>query len=240
MLGSEFRVHPLFWVSCALLGVRYYHDPEGVGVGMFIFWMAAAFMCLLLHELGHVAAARLFGGRPRVFLGGLGGRTLGAEWLSRWRRVVVLLAGPLVTFLIVGVLFAFTAMTFPAWIKERGWGDAVANGWYVLTWCNFCWGVLNLLPLWPLDGGQIACATAEGLAGRRGVSLALLVSVAVAGALTLWDLWAMRTHLTNRYDPRYPLYLEYFSILLVYCFAFWVSSFKALWGGPVPPPDTSA
>jgi Zn-dependent protease len=238
--GTEVRVHPLFWVSSALLGVRYYYDPKGGGVGTFVFWMAAAFVCLLLHELGHVVVARRFGARPRVVLGGLGGRTLGTEGLRRGQRIVVLLVGPLVSFSIVGVLLAITTTPFPTWIKERGWGPAVASGWYVLTWCNFCWGVLNLLPLWPLDGGQIACEAAEGLAGRRGASLALLLSVVVAGGLALCVLWDARQTLTNRYDPRYPLFLGYYCVLLLYCCILGVSGLKALWGAPPLPPDKAA
>jgi Zn-dependent protease len=242
LFGTEFRVHPLFWVSCAALGVRYYHDPDFGGVGTFVFWMAAAFVCLLLHELGHVAAAQCFGARPRVVLGGLGGRTFGTEGLRRGQRALVLLAGPLVTFAIVGVLLAITLLPFPDWARERGWASAVGNGWWVLTWGNLVWGVLNLLPLWPLDGGQVACEAGEGLAGRRGVSLALLLSVVMAGALTLYVLSWAQTHLTERYrfDPHYPLYLGYSLILLLYCFVFWVSGFKALWGAPAPPPDKAA
>jgi Zn-dependent protease len=240
MFGTDVRVHPLFWVSSALLGVRYYHDPEGGGVGMFVFWMATVFVCLLLHEFGHVAVARLFGARPRVGLGGLGGRTLGFGELRRWQRVAVLLAGPLVTFSIVGVLLAITATPFPAALAERGWASAVANGWYVATWCNLVWGVLNLLPLWPLDGGQIAGEAAEGVLGRHGVSLALLLSIGVAGALTLYALGWARAHLVDRYDPHYPLYLGYSGVLLLYCFVFWVSGFKGLWAASPLPSDKSA
>ncbi len=230
--GTEFRVHPLFWVSAALLGVRYYHDPDFGGVGTVFFWMVAAFVCLLLHELGHVAAARLFGARGRVVFGGLGGRSLGLEGLGRWRRVAVLLAGPLTSLLICGLLWAVTYLPFPVALLERGWGPAVANGLFVLWWCNGWWAVLNLLPLWPLDGGRIACEAAEGLLGRRGASLALLLSVVVTAALTLSVLWWARTHLTDRYDPHYTLFLGYALILLVYCFVLWLSGFRALWGPP--------
>jgi Zn-dependent protease len=230
--GTEFRVHPLFWVSAALLGVRFYHDPEGGGVGVFCFWMAAAFVCLLLHEIGHAAAARLFGARGRVVLSGLGGRTLGLGELGRWRRVAVLLAGPLTSLLFCGLLWAVTFVPFPEALRERGWGPAVANGLFILLWGNAAWAVLNLLPLWPFDGGRLACEAAEGLLGRRGPSLALLLSVVVTGVLTLWVLAWARLHLIDRYDPRYPLYLGYSAILLLYCFALWLSSFRALWYAP--------
>jgi Zn-dependent protease len=233
LAGTEFRVQPLFWVSAALLGVWYYHDPDFGGVGFFFLWMGVVFVSLLLHELGHVAAARLFGARGRVILSWLGGRVLGLEGLGRWRRVAVLLAGPLTNFVVGGLLWAVPSVVpFPAFVLEHHWESPVATGLVLLIVVNLSWGALNLLPLWPLDGGRVACEAAEALGGGRATSVALLLSVVVAGLLTLWDLWVLRTHLVNRYDPRYPLYLEYFSILLVYCFALWLSGFRALWSGP--------
>jgi hypothetical protein len=32
------------------------------------------------------------------------------------------------------------------------------------------------------------------------------------------------------FDDRYPVYFTYFCILSVYCYAFWLSAFRALWG----------
>ena len=52
------RVNPLFWLSAAALGVRYYADPVEGGAGFFLFWIAAAFGSVLLHELGRAAVTR--------------------------------------------------------------------------------------------------------------------------------------------------------------------------------------
>ena len=37
-----------------------------------------------------------------------------------------------------------------------------------VMWVNLGWGVLNLLPILPLDGGHIASSVAELVAGRKG------------------------------------------------------------------------
>jgi Zn-dependent protease len=164
--------------------------------------------------------------------------------------VTVLLAGPLTSFLVAGLLWALPAvLPFPAFLRERHWESPVATGLVLLFIVNVVWGALNLLPLWPFDGGRIACEVGEGLLGRSGVVPALVLSLVTVLVLTLGVLWWARTHLTNRYDPRYTLYLGYSLILLLYCFALWLSSFRALWGpapaaaGPGPsagPPEKPA
>jgi Zn-dependent protease len=217
-------------VSAALVGLPFYQDPEYGGVGFFAGWMAAAFVSLVIHALGHLLAARFIGVRVRLSVGGLGDRVLGGEGLGRWRRLGVLLAGPLASFLVVGVVWAIPFAPFPAFLRERGWASPVATGLVVLSWINLWWGLLSLLPLWPLDGGQAACEAGEGLLGRRGVSLALLLSVAITGCLTLWVLLDARLHLLDRFDPRYRLQFTNYCVLLVYCFAFWAAGFRALWG----------
>src|SRR5437016_2491445 len=37
-----------------------------------------------------------------------------------------------------------------------------------LLWINLFWGLLNLLPVWPLDGGQISGEVASALSPRHG------------------------------------------------------------------------
>jgi hypothetical protein len=42
----------------------------------------------------------------------------------------------------------------------------------------------------------------------------------------------MRFNLTNPFDPRYPVHLIFFCVMALYCYAFWLSTFRALWGEP--------
>jgi stage IV sporulation protein FB len=237
--GADFRVHPLFWASSALMGLYYYQHPTDGGVGVFVFWMIAAFVSILLHELGHVFAARLFGVRGRVYVSGLGGWLLNLAELKRWKRVLVLLAGPLTSLLIVALLHAVTLAPLPRFVTERGWTDPIGKGMVMLAEGNFWWGVLNLLPLWPLDGGQAVVEAAEGLLGRRGVALAGLLSVLVTGALTAWMVLEMRLRLINRFDPLFQLHLEEFAVLTVYCFILWIKGFRLLWGDSEPLDETT-
>jgi stage IV sporulation protein FB len=229
LFGVPIRIQPLFWVSSALLGIRYYSDPEGGGVGYFAFWMLAALGSVLLHEYGHVLVGRFFGLRGGIVLGGLGGQTTGLDTLPRrWQRVIVLLAGPLVQLLILAGLWAITAVPFPEALG--GWATAVATAVAMVGRLNAYWALLNLLPLWPLDGGRIACELGEGLLGRRGVAAALWLCLAATAALSVLLVLDLSWRLEFlRYDPRYVLNLQQFGVLLLFCFLLWIRSFRALW-----------
>jgi Zn-dependent protease len=230
--GAAVRVHPLFWAAAAVLGVRYYADPEGGNLGWFLFWMAAALASVLLHELGHVFVGRMFGMRGEVVLSGLGGLTLGIDSLPRrGQRLLVLLAGPLVNALVVAALWGMTCLPFPEALSD--WASVVANGTLILLRVNGYWALLNLAPLWPLDGGRMACEIGEGLFGRRGVAAALILSLAFAGLLALSVMLEMRQRYAYPVGERYFLDQQRLSVLLFFCFLFWLRGFREWWAwGP--------
>jgi stage IV sporulation protein FB len=238
MFGAEFRVRLMFWVSTALLGVYYYQNPDLGGVGPFCFWFAAVLVSLLAHETGHVLVARLFGICPRVVLSGLGGQVFGTETLRGWQRLLVALAGPLMNVLLFGAL---CGIIFQTSLLDRLDVFSRLAIWQLLK-INALWAILNVLPLWPLDGGRLAAEAGEALLGKRGRTLALLTSLAttflLTAAVVVW-MYRRDSPLRNRFDPLYPLYLGYFCILVLYCYALWLSAFRALWGEQAPPGTTT-
>ena len=99
---------------------------------------------------------------------------------------------------------------------------------------NLWWVILNLLPLWPLDGGQLTLEASEALLGRHGAPLAALLSVLVVGLLTIWLGLEMRRRLANHFHPLYRLFVVEFAVLTIYCFILWLKGFRLLWGDPQP------
>ena len=238
MLGGDLRVQLLFWASCILVGVIYYQDPgirdELGGLAAFGLWMGVALVSLLMHETGHILAAHRFGVGVRIVLSGLGGRLFGLDELRLWKKLQIVLAGPLMNGLLFGAAWSITFLPLP-----HVWRVTFAPALWLLMWVNAFWVLLNLLPLWPLDGGRIAVELSEAVLGRRGQTLALLLSLAVTVLLMLFVIGWMRLTLINPFDVHYTIYFVYFCILSLYCYAFWLSTFRALWGNAEPPHRTS-
>ncbi|HTU92277.1 MAG TPA: M50 family metallopeptidase [Gemmataceae bacterium] len=242
MFGSELRIRPVFWASCVLLGLIVFRDPDIGGMGMFWFWIVAVLISLLAHETCHFLAARLFGASIRVVLSGLGGQVHGLDERKRWQRVLILLAGPLGNLLLSVALWVIADPQWnplPIYRLGADWTIFLVNAVKIAWLFNVFWVLLNVLPLWPLDGGRIAVEIGEALLGRYGRIAALLVSLAACLLLSLTVVCWARLGLTDRFDPRYALSLFYFLILSLYCYFFWISAFRALWGDPVPLDESS-
>ena len=133
---------------------------------------------ILLHELGHAFAGRLFGASvSHIELTGLGGVAQFERSLpsSVFARTVIYLAGPAVNLVL---WLGFDALTGEA---VQSGNSMVAMPIAVLAWANFALLVFNLLPAYPLDGGHTLDAWLGALFGsawatRIVASLGLLVA----------------------------------------------------------------
>ncbi len=242
LFGTPVRVGLLYWVASAALGVLYYADPEMATMGWFACWMAAVLASVLFHELGHVLAGRLFGLRGQVVLSWLGGLTTGIDELPRRRqRILVLLGGPLAGALVVAGVWGFTFLPPPpaAWGPDAAFVIAVAAKWLLVV--NVFWTTVNLLPLWPLDGGRVACEIGEALFGPRGVKAALVVCLATVVLLTVLVTATLTLHLNVPFEVplRVPEWVRRTEVsrlwhlecgfFIFYCYLLWVRTIGALW-----------
>lgn len=178
MLGVPVRVHPLFWLVACLLGAPWL---EVRGVGTLLLWIGCMFVSILVHEFGHVIAARSFGNRSHVVLYAFGGLAIpdGVPY-RRWQRVVIYLAGPAAGF----VLYGIARVVAPYVLAEvqEVW---VIDLFTMVFFMNLFWGLLNLLPIWPLDGGQVSRELFSAASARNGLRLSLGVSFLLAAVLAL-------------------------------------------------------
>ncbi len=172
-LGSiPVRVHPWFWLTMLLLGGNF-REPRVV-----MLWILVAFVSVLVHELGHALAGMAFGLAPQIDLHGMGGTTswITGKELGHGKSIVVSLAGPL----------AGMALGLAVWLaQERGWSPSnpyVALGAEITRTVNISWSILNLVPLLPLDGGNVMRSVLQILTRGRGEKPARVVSVVVAVA----------------------------------------------------------
>jgi Zn-dependent protease len=144
------------------------------------------FAIVLLHEFGHVFAARRMGGTAdEIIMHPLGGFALAAPPRRAWPHFVTAAGGPAVNVVLCivcgGLLYALTG-AFP-W-RPFFLGRAVDVGafadvaFYVYWIYQVSWMLLlfNLLPIYPLDGGQMLQAA---LWPKLGYFRSMLVSCSI-------------------------------------------------------------
>lgn len=173
------RVHPLFWLLAMVLG----WDTVNLGLEYLLLWVACVFLSVLVHELGHALAYRYFGTRPEIVLYSFGGLAMADRPLrSRPQKIITLLAGPGAGFLLLGVVL-LSDYVFE-WARPSS--DSLTLYLYAFLWhINLFWGLLNLLPVWPLDGGQICRELCTKYRRRDGVQLSLKISIGLGASLAV-------------------------------------------------------
>lgn len=114
----------------------------------------ALFLIVLLHEFGHALACRQVGGTAnQIVLWPLGGVAYVNPPQRPGATLWSIAAGPLVNVALLPLLIAAVAAS-----SSMGWEQAIPNAYQFLQavlWINVALLVFNLLPIYPLDGGQI-------------------------------------------------------------------------------------
>jgi Zn-dependent protease len=175
------RVLPWFFIVSAIINADLLTGDPAKGAEKLALWLVIVFVSVLLHELGHATAILAFGGAPEIMLHGMGGTT---SWgptktpMSPGRRIVISLAGPFAGFVVGGIVLALSvADVLPP-------ADLVAFAVRSLLFVNLGWGVFNLLPMLPLDGGNVMMQALNAMTNGRGARPAYITSIVVAGVLT--------------------------------------------------------
>ena len=139
------EVHPSFWLVAALLGLR------SNDLTYILVWVSVVFVSVLVHELGHAAVGRQYGLRPSIMLYAMGGLTSwqSGRGLSRIQSIYVSFAGPAAGLALGLAFWGISRFDLPTLSQPGRWALAL------LIWVNIVWSMLNLLPILPLDGGNI-------------------------------------------------------------------------------------
>jgi Zn-dependent protease len=171
LFGIPVHVSLFFLVIAVLLGQGW---TKGDPVRM-VAWVLIVFVSVLVHEFGHAFTARSFGQQPFISLHGMGGVT---AWRQRGemkagRRLLVALAGPM-----AGVALAFMIAIAGGLFTQRG--TAARATVTMIAVVNLFWAVINLIPMIPLDGGNIMAALFDLVVPGKGRQAARYVSIAVA------------------------------------------------------------
>lgn len=183
ILGTEIRFHVSMLFS---VGIAYFiFRPTDLGeVLLALCWLIGFVFCILFHELGHAFAAKWVGVEVKsIVIWLLGGFTnLNYQPEKPIHRLMIYAAGPLVT-LFVGFLFGGTflisSILLPSHIAFLG-TQTLLTFFLSLAVLNLSLFVFNILPVYPLDGGNILHALTELFFGKTNANLiTMIVSVPV-------------------------------------------------------------
>lgn len=188
--GIAVRVHITFLLFLAWIGFAAYARGGQAAAIESTIYILLLFACVLLHEFGHVLAARRYGIRtPDITLLPIGG----VARLERMpehpsQELVVALAGPAVNVVIAAILYLL--------VGGFGGGEApdLANPsaglMERLLWINLFLAAFNLIPAFPMDGGRVLRALLTYRLGFvRGTQIAASVGQGFAFLLGLLGLF---------------------------------------------------
>lgn len=179
-------------------------------------WILAWFTTFIIHEMGHAfVLKKIFGADPWIILYGFGGMACHQPFYRRipgaFGRILISFAGPgleilsaaLLILILIGLghqpVFSFSelgVLKIPIVFFEDIilWMTMPTNllsyflGWffYSFIWMSLFWSALNLLPIYPLDGGNIFREFFSHIDWRHGLSNSLWLSLICAGAMAFF------------------------------------------------------
>lgn len=184
--GTLLQVHVTFPLLLAFVGYQGWGSGGAAGAVYSVVFIMLLFVCVVLHEFGHVYAARRYDIRtPTVTLSPIGGIAALERMPEKpSQEIVVALAGPAVTLAIAAVLFL--GLGFGIDVEELT--RSQASLFHLLNriaMANVALLVFNLIPAFPMDGGRVlrgllsawlGHARATLIAARIGQGFALILA----------------------------------------------------------------
>lgn len=167
-----------------------------------LLWALVVTLSILVHELGHALVARYYRLRPGILLHGLGGLCHHDRAERDRHDVLIIAAGPFAG-LALGLLTWLVGTFAPTELAETTWFDPVVS---MSLYVNVGWSLVNLLPIWPLDGGQLfrlgvqrlaSPARADTITHYTALTLLAIAAIVVSKymgqmfiVLILWTAWS--------------------------------------------------
>jgi Zn-dependent protease/CBS domain-containing protein len=187
--GTEVRIHVTFFLLLLFVASQSFLSGQGMLAALeSTLFILTMFTCVLLHEFGHVLAARGYGIRtPDITLLPIGG----VARLERMPRkpseeLVVAVCGPLVNVIIAAAIFLGLGINAKL---HLGYDFLQAGHFFekLMVW-NIFMVAFNLIPAFPMDGGRVLRALlalvmeygkATRLAASLGQGIAMVVVISM-------------------------------------------------------------
>ena len=172
LFGFPVTVEPWHWLILAFCSERLLQLNDRETLLEILLFIVAGFLSILIHELGHALMMRRFGCRQvAIVLHAMGGVAISQGGrFSRGQDILVSLAGPALQ-ATCGI--AVLLLMAPG---KGNWPPILDQLLILFVIISLFWAILNLVPVYPLDGGQIL----KGALGPQRIQLTLSISIAVA------------------------------------------------------------
>lgn len=171
-----------FLILLTLFVVLNYNPRQGIEYALI--WIPILFLSVLFHEFAHAAAIALFGfGASNIVLGGMGGHTSNEKMRNArpWQDVVISLAGPVSNFLLAMLC------TYLFHTRIGGTDKMLVVLLPTMRAASIWWGLLNLIPVPPLDGGHATRSFFKMFAtDRTSFVISTWIALVIGGAIALW------------------------------------------------------
>jgi Zn-dependent protease/CBS domain-containing protein len=154
--GTAIRIHVTFLLFLVWLGTIYYRQGGVEAAWQGTLFIAILFLCVLLHELGHVFAGRRYGVQTRdITLWPFGGIASMEQMPEKpGQELIVALAGPAVNVLIAGALLLWLGPRIDPQNLAQIENPAVSLA-VKVAGANIILVLFNMIPAFPMDGGRV-------------------------------------------------------------------------------------
>jgi Zn-dependent protease/CBS domain-containing protein len=154
--GTEIRIHITFLLFLAWIAFVYYRTGGSEAAVAGLLFIILLFLCVLLHEFGHVSAARYFGIQtPDITLLPIGGVARIQRMPDKpLQEIAVALAGPLVNVVIAALIFGWAGVSIDLSTARLVTGRENSLAMQLAT-VNVWLALFNLIPAFPMDGGRV-------------------------------------------------------------------------------------
>lgn len=169
-------IHPIFWLTAGIIG--WINSWNFMGT---LIWVFIILVSILIHEFGHALTSKMFGQEAQIELVALGGLTYhDGKKLKKWQDFIIVLMGP-----VFGLILAGVAYLIRSGVSQTAPGYVL----YMLSLfviVNIFWTIVNLLPILPLDGGQLLRIILEGIFGHKGIKYTLFIGIVLAVSIGVY------------------------------------------------------
>ncbi|MEZ6118302.1 MAG: M50 family metallopeptidase [Pirellulaceae bacterium] len=215
LFGFPIRISPWFWVATLVLGWGFIQGLANVVPGNmpvlreYIIWTTAVLISITIHELGHAFAFRIYGTDAHIVLYHFGGLAVPDSYAAYGRgrssrsesHLIISAAGPMAqiaaALVLITVIVAIGSdvpvMGIAARILPVPVGNSLLESQPALfsfslsfLHVSIYWALLNLIPVYPLDGGQIARELFLIFKASDAVRSSLMLSVAAAALVAVY------------------------------------------------------